>query len=75
MTKDLPPSVVLLDENGIFEVMDSDEDYVRDSNADIVVVDGVVGNLERHTRYVMNAFTWKSHRNRRSVQVASMQVW
>lgn len=74
LTKDFPPSHILMNENGIFEVIHADEDYVEYSQVDIVIVDGVVGNLDSHMRYMRSLLCWKVNPHRKSIQVASMQV-
>ncbi len=74
LSKAKKPKIILMDGNGIFKVKHSDENFVSSSDADIIIVDGVVGDSPSHNLYVENSLEWDPYPNRKSIQVVSMQV-
>ena len=57
-----------------FIFVGADHEFVSESDADIVVIAGVVGNDEDHKKYMKSLWEWRVNPNRKAIQVASMQV-
>jgi GTPase SAR1 family protein len=72
--KDAKPIHILMVKGQVYEIVGADHECVSESDADIVVIDGVVGNDEDHKRYMKSLWEWRFNPNRKAIQVASMQV-
>ena len=67
------PEFVLMSDGEVFKVFDADADYIKVSDADIIVVDGVVEANAQEFSQVL--FLWEGYRrHRKCVQVASTQL-
>jgi hypothetical protein len=74
LRKDGPAVYLLMKEGKVFEVKDADADYVKFSDADVIVIDGIVEDFS-HKKYRQNLFQWTGYRaHRKCIQVASMQL-
>jgi hypothetical protein len=72
--KDAKPIHILMTEGKVFHIFGADHEFVSESDADIVVIDGVIGGVHRHSLYMESLWEWRVNPNRKAIQVASMQV-
>ena len=68
-----PSTSVLMTGSKICKIKDADPDYIKFSDADIIVVDGVTESVS-HDVYSYSLFYWEEFQNRKCIQVASTEL-
>ena len=71
LEKDAKPIHILMVEGQVFEIVGADHEFVSESDADTVVIDGVVGGVYRHSLYMESLWEWRVNPNRKAIIYAS----